>query len=338
MPVRSNLGDRIDHVVIIVKENHTFDNYFGTFPGGEGATLNRAANPPPDDPNHRHETWEKRAADQKHMVQYVEQDIPAYFALARQYTICDHYFSEVAGPSTPNHLMLICADAPIINNPHNHYRPSPQDSYDLHSMPMALERAGMTWANYGGYPFHYIKELAGHRFNHSSDLFVHHAAAGQLPAVSWVYAEGKPSRSEHPKQNVTEGAQWTVDQIQAIVDGKLWDRTVIFVTWDDWGGWSDHVTPPEVEQWESRKAQRPLDAHPEFDGQQFRYGSRVPCMVISPYAKPGHVSKTVRSHISVLKFVQTLQGLRPIHPRLDAADDMLDCFDPKQEALPPPKL
>jgi phospholipase C len=192
-----------------------------------------------------------RIGDQKHTVQYIEQDIPAYFALAREYTLCDRYFSEVAGPSTPNHLMLICADAPIIDNPHHHYRPSPQDSYDLHSMPMALERAGMTWANSGGYPFHYIKELAGHRFNHLSDLFVHHAAAGQLPAVSWVYAEGKPSLSEHPRQNITEGMQWTVNQIQAIVDGGLWNRTEIFVTWDDWGGWSDHVAPPEVEQWDS---------------------------------------------------------------------------------------
>jgi phospholipase C len=249
--------------------------------------------------------------------------------------MCDNYFSEVAGPSTPNHLMLICADAPIINNPHNHYRPSPTDSFDLRSLPLALEKAGLTWANYGGYAFHYIKELAGHRFNHSSDLFVHHAAAGNLPAVAWVYAEGKPSRSEHPTQNVTDGMQWTVDQIQSIVDGGFWERTAVFVTWDDWGGWFDHVEPPNVEQWDSSKAQRAADAFPEFNGQQFRYGSRVPCLVISPYAKRGTVSHTSRSHISLLKFAQTLFGLKSIHPRLENADDMLDCFDPSQAALPP---
>ncbi len=338
MSTKPNLADLIDHIVIIVKENHTFDNYFGTFPGAEGANLQRAANPPPDDPNHRHAAWEQRAGDQKHKVQYVEGDIPAYFALSRQYPLCDHYFSEVAGPSTPNHLMLICADAPIINNPHHHYRPSPKDSYKLHSMPMALERAGMTWANYGGYAFHYIKELAGHRFNHSSELFVHHAAAGQVPAVSWLYAEGKPSLSEHPTQNVTDGMKWTADQIQAIVDGGLWERTVIFVTWDDWGGWSDHVAPDNVEQWNSKKAQNPADAHPEFNGQQFRYGSRVPCLVISPYAKPAQISKTVRSHISLIKFVQEFHGLRTIHARLKTADDMMDCFDPTQNPLPPPRL
>jgi phospholipase C len=180
----AELTNRIDHVVIIVKENHTFDNYFGTFPGANGSRLNPAQNPPPDDPNHRHEAWERRADDVAHKVQYSENDIPAYFSLARQYTLCDNYFSEVAGPSTPNHLMLICADAPVINNPHNQYRPSPKASYDLRSLPLALEHAGSTWANYGGYAFHYIKELAGSRSNHSSDLFVPHAAAGQLPAVA----------------------------------------------------------------------------------------------------------------------------------------------------------
>jgi len=332
----TELTNRIDHVVIIVKENHTFDNYFGTFPGANGVQLEHAQNPPSGDPDHKHETWEQRANETRYRVQYAENDIPGYFALARQYTLCDNYFSEVTGPSTPNHLMLICADAPVINNPHNHYRPSPKDSYNLRSLPLALEKAGLTWANYGGYAFHYIEELKGHRSNHGSDLFVQHAAAGQLPAVAWVYGEGKPSRSEHPPQNITEGMQWTIDQIKAIVAGGLWGRTAVFVTWDDWGGWYDHVEPPNVEQWNSSKAQRPEDAFPEYNGDQFRYGSRVPCLVISPYAKPANISSTVRSHISLVKFVQTLFGTESINPRLGTADDMLDCFDAGQTALPPP--
>ena len=199
-------------------------------------------------------------------------------------------------------------------------------------VPLSFSRAS-------GYAFkQYIKELADSPSNHESDLFAQHAAAGRLPTVSWVYADDKTSRSEHPRQNVTEGMQWTVNQIQPIVDGGLWDRTAIFVTWDDWGGWFDHVVPPNVEQWDSTKAQFPADAFPEFDGQQFRYGSRVPCLVISPYAKPGIISSTLRSHISLVKFVQTLFGLESINPRLDNADDMLDCFNPSQVALPPPRI
>ncbi len=82
-------------------------------------------------------------------MQYGKANIPGYFDLAAKFTLCDNYFSEVAGPSTPNHLMLICADAPIINNPHNHYRPNAASRYQLPSLPAALEKAGLSWGNYG---------------------------------------------------------------------------------------------------------------------------------------------------------------------------------------------
>jgi phospholipase C len=335
----SSLSPLVDHVVIIVKENHTYDNYFGKFPGSEGdSQLAPAQNPPPDDPDHRHEAWMVRDQDQVHRVQYSQADIPTYFALANQFTLCDHYFSEVAGPSTPNHLMLIAADAPIINNPKNMYHPSAGSPYNLHSLPLALEKAGMTWSNYGGYAFHYIAELAGHTGNHTRDLFVQNASSGKLPSVAWVYGDGRPPYSEHPLENVTAGSEFTGELIQAIVDGGLWPRTVVFVTWDDWGGWYDHVVPPNVEQWESRMSQNPSDAHPEFNGQQFRYGSRVPCLVISPYAKSRYVSSKERSHISLVKFCQSLFGIASINPRLNTADDMADCFDPTQQPLGPPNL
>jgi phospholipase C len=232
--------------------------------------------------------------------------------------------------------MLICADAPIINNPAHHYRPSPSDSYNLSSLPRHLEEARLTWGNYGGYAFHYIKELAGHPGNHTPDLFAHHAAAGQLPSVSWVYAEGRPPASEHPTQNITDGMQWTVDQINSIVAGGLWASTAIFITWDDWGGWFDHVPPAVVEKWDSSRAQRPADAFPEFDGQPFRYGSRVPCLVLSPYAKAGHVSHQLNSHVSLLKFCADNFGLKPLNQRDSGSNAMSDCFDFNQRPLGAP--
>ncbi|HKA56823.1 MAG TPA: alkaline phosphatase family protein [Candidatus Binatia bacterium] len=331
------MAGQIKHIVIIVKENHTFDNYFGTFPGADGAILDPAANPPPDDPDHRHQAWMARTDDLTHRVQYSEADIPAYFAYARDFTLCDNYFAEVAGPSTPNHLMLICADAPIINNPAHHYRPRPGDSYTLRSLPSALEHAHLTWGNYGGYAFHYIAELAGHHGNHSRDLFVQHAARGRLPAVSWVYGDGRPDLSEHPRQNVTDGSQWTAEQIDAIVAGGLWEQTAIFITWDDWGGWFDHVLPPVKETWESARAQHPADAHPEFNGDPFRFGSRVPCLVLSPYAKPGYISHQENSHVSLVKFCETIFGLAPLNDRDGAANGMSDCFDFTQQPLPAPQ-
>jgi phospholipase C len=143
-----------------------------------------------------------RSSDQRYHVQYSETDIPTYFALARQYTICDHFFSEVAGPSTPGHLMLIAADSPVINNPP--FSSTPKNLYDLKSFPLALQKAGLTWGNHGGYAFHYIRELAALSQNHGRDLFAHQAAAGQLPSVSWVYGDGNPRTANIPGKTLPQ--------------------------------------------------------------------------------------------------------------------------------------
>jgi len=121
---------------------------------------------------------------------------------------------------------------------------------------------------------------------------------------------------------VSKGSLWTVSQVQAVVDAGLWPEVAIFVTWDDWGGWWDHVTPPEVEKW--------------TDDTQFRYGGRVPCLVLSPYAKKGYVSKVLRSHVSLLKFCENTFGLPSLNARTRASDGMEDCFDFTQKPSPPP--
>ena len=317
----------IKHIVIIFKENHTFDNYFGTFPGTEGdAALAHAPNPPLSDHDHRHQAWLNRNVNPV-KEQYQESDIPAYFAYARQFTLCDHFFSDVAGPSTPNHLMVLAAASPIINNPSKHDPTAQQPPFDLPSLPASLEAAGLSWKHYGGYAFQYIKSLRGHDSAVPSEQFAKDAATGTLPAVSWVYApeisHNPDPLSEHPTGNVTDGMNWTVQQIDAIVQGGLWPETAVFITWDDWGGWFDHVVPPNVESW--------------IDGTQFRYGSRVPCLVLSPYAKPGHISKTLVSFVSLVKFCETTFGLPALNARDAAADGMTDCFDFMQTPLGPPR-
>jgi len=317
------LSSVIQHVVMIVKENHTFDNYFGTFPGASGTRLARSPNPPATDPDHRHAAWLNRSKTAARL-QFVEADIPAYFAYARAFTLADQYFSDVAGPSTPNHLMLLTADSPVIDNP------SGAPLYDLPSLPASLDRAGLAWANYGGYALGMIKELAG-RTALPSSQFVIDAAAGKLPPVSWVFAPH--ALSEHPPDprdrgahpavgDVTAGMQWTVNQVDAVVRGGLWPHTAIFITWDDWGGWYDHVAPPKVETWK--------------DGTQFRYGSRVGCLVLGPYARTGYISKVLHSHVSLVKFCENTFGLPALNKRDAAADGMSDCFDFSRVPAPPP--
>jgi phospholipase C len=303
----------IKTVVIVVKENHGYDNYFGTFPGGNGdATLPQAPNPPTSDPNHTHEAWLKRKTGAVKLG-YKEADIPAYFAYARQFALCDNYFTAVAGPSTPNHLMLIAADSPVIDNP-----PRSQGPYDLPSLPDELDAAGMTWGSYTtGYPFNLIKKLGTRNMKPQSD-FAGDAAAGRLPNVSWIY--GPSGLDEHPVTNVTTGMNWTVGLVDSVAKGPQWAGAAIFITWDDWGGWTDHVDPPQLETWS--------------DGTQFYPGGRVGCLVLSPYAKRGYISHAQHTHVSLVRFCELTFGLRSINARDAASDGMEDCFDFSQ----PPNL
>src|SRR2546427_5838765 len=146
---------KIDRVVIIFKENHTFDNYFGTFPGVNGMNMPRSPNPPPRDPDHRHSAWLARQTNSVRQ-QFVEADIPAYFVYARKFTLCDQYFTDVAGPSTPNHLMVLAADSLFIDNPH------PGDPSRISSsLPLLLDRSNLSWGNYGGHTVDYIGNVCG---------------------------------------------------------------------------------------------------------------------------------------------------------------------------------
>jgi phospholipase C len=321
----------IEHVVIIVKENHTFDNYFGTFPGAAGATEPHAADPETLDPPHDHRAWLHRddpGPGGAHRLQYLKADIPAYWALAQQYTLCDQYFTEIASQSEPNHLVLIAGTTPLIDNSSAHRTYQPQPPYDINSLPSALKAAGHDWRAYSDDKlasyFRNIQALANDPWNVTGSQFDQDVARGFLPAVSWMYAPG--NFSEHPGSstaNVGPGTAWTAARVTAVAKSALWPKMAIFITWDDWGGWYDHIAPPNVMQW---KGGGPAG----YQGSQFRYGSRVPCLVVSPYAKVG-IDSTFHSHISIVKFclrnfaLPSLGGFDALPG--DKSDNMWGCFD-----------
>lgn len=331
----------IQHVVIIVKENHTFDNYFGTFPGVTGdATLPHATDPFPDR-DHTHRAWLHRATGAAR-VQYGQADIPAYWALARQFTLCDHYFTEIATQSEPNHLALITAHSPLLDNwtqARAKIYGYPDPPFDLPSLPATLAAAGLDWRDYresaSDSYFRHITALAQDPANVPVSQFDADVARGYLPAVAWMYAPF--GLSEHPPLHpagpvVGPGAQWTADRVTSVGNSSLWASTVIFITWDDWGGWYDSVDPPTVATWP--------DDGTNYANTPFRYGSRVPCLVVSPYARPGYISTAFHSHVSLVKFCQRIFNL-PSLGGFDAdpaslSDDMWDCFDFSQAPLPPP--
>lgn len=148
--------------------------------------------------------------------------------------------------------------------------------------------------------------------------FVADALNGQLPAVSWLVTSA--DLSEHPGASTCNGENWTVNQLNAIMQGpqSQWNSTVIFLIWDDFGGFYDHVAPPVLDQ--------------------YGLGPRVPLVIISPYARPGYVSHTPYEFASFLKFVEERFGLSPLTSRDANANDMLDSFDFTQTPLSPPIL
>ena len=141
--------------------------------------------------------------------------------------------------------------------------------------------------------------------------FFKDVTAGKLPAVSWVTPTC--ANSDHGQCDTNHGPYWVASLVNAIGNSKYWDSTAIFVMWDDYGGWYDHVPPPMV----------------DYDG----LGIRVPLIVISPYAKKGYVSHVQYEHGSILKFIEDLFGLS----RLSVSDKRAnspagDCFDFSQPA------
>jgi phospholipase C len=326
------MAQPIEHVVIIFKENHTFDNYFGAFPGAKGVALPRAPDPIAD-PLHDHAAWLAAVAgDGGVRAQYTSEDIPAYWAYAENYTLCDNYFTDVASQSEPNHLHVVAAASPVIDNSsqsRRRYQPLPP--YDIPSLPAALQAAGRTWRNYANANTSYVKHIASlqhSHFNVSADHFDKDVAAGALPSVSWLFPPD--GLSEHPGDSsrthapvIAPGMRWTVDRVEAVAKSSLWAKTAIFLTWDDWGGWYDHVQPPLSSRWTAGGPRG-------YQNSQFRFGPRVPCLVISPYAKRG-VNHTLYSHASLVKFSLRLFGIEPWDtPALakdDPSGDMWDCFD-----------
>jgi len=145
-------------------------------------------------------------------------------------------------------------------------------------------------------------------------------ANNNLPAVSWVIPSGQAS--DHPVSNNGTGPSWVASIVNAIGNSSYWANTAIIITWDDWGGWYDHVPPPQVRvdcsEW----------------GCGYVYGFRVPLIVISPYAKPGYISHVNHDFGSILKFVEETYGLASLGYADALADDLSDCFNFNQNPLP----
>ena len=263
----------------------------------------------------------------KYTLSYYDwHEIPNYWDYARHFTLCDNFFSSLAGPSEPNHLYTVAAQSGgMVNNP----PPSVNDQFDVYTFPTMVEllqKSHVSWKYYDedSHPqrHHLWNPLPGFTKIHDNPEIMSHLVQlktfysdlqdGSLPSVSWIVPTF--GDSEHPTADSARG-MWHVTQlIDAVMRSPYWKDTAIILTWDDFGGFYDNVPPPAVDK--------------------YGYGPRVPALIISPYAKPNFISHTQFDFTSPLKLIEEKFGLPPLTDRDKLANDMLDCFDFSQKPNP----
>jgi len=438
-PVSSGSLQSIEHIVLFMQENRSFDHYFGTLAGVEGFG-NDPDNPPTvfkqrgwsptvqgatdwndpnlytlpfrldttmgphlsgecvNDPDHSwiglHKAWrngnndfwlpmslETRSSGNAPAVMgyYTREDIPIHHMLADKFTLCDHYFASVMGPTVPNRLYWLSAS---IDPEGNFGGPEvetplvwPNFKFSWRIMPEVLQQAGVSWKVYNSRQFGPINRVLFDgmvsSFKQARDPrsylwqrgifpryplnFAADVAANNLPQVSWVVPP--LIECEHPALPVALGAVGIVNLLRILLSNpKVWEKTAVIISYDENGGFFDHVTPPTappgtVGEFIPPSIVNNVSGSGGITG-PIGLGNRVPCLVISPYSRGGRVVSDVFDHTSQLRLIETrfLQGTGLQVPNLpagcwrrDITGDMttafdFSAFDPSRPALGTPIL
>ncbi|MCD0483137.1 phospholipase [Streptacidiphilus sp. ASG 303] len=365
-PLPGSLRD-VEHVVLLMQENRSFDHYFGTLAGvrgfGDPAALVLSSGrdvfhqPDPGSPDgfllpfhldtHRtsaqaipstghawevqHESWNygrmdrwvraHRRADGDNgpftMGYYTRDDIPFHYALAESFTVCDHYFSSVMGPTWPNRLYWMTGTidpggtlgGPVIANK----APEP---YRWTTYAERLQAAGVSWRVYqqeDNYGCNLLTRFASFRRSRPGDplyerglaalpagSFEEDALNDRLPAVSWIIPTSY--QCEHPDYLPAAGADYIASKIEAIAaNPEVWAKTAFVLSYDENDGLFDHVPPP---------VPRPDTPDEVVGGLPIGAGFRVPCVVVSPWTVGGWVASEPFDHTSQLRFLERVTGVR----------------------------
>jgi phospholipase C len=330
--------DSIHHVIIACQENHTFDTYFGYYPragkfgipvnysqpDGKGGTVKPHHFPSPTSEDIDH-SWPSIQGEWNHgsmdgfvttdgpttLGYYDRFDLAYYYALADSFTLCGNYFCSVLGPTIPNRLALVAGTAGG-----NTTDDQEVGSLEYPTIVDLLDDSHVSWKCYnlgqgtGSTPSlsHYNALNFFKKWNNDPRLqfkekdYNKDLLTGSLPQVSFLITES--GISEHPPDNILKGQQQMAKVIQALIDSNVWKSSVLFLVYDEGGGFFDHVAPPQVDA--------------------YGLGFRVPMLTISPYAKRGYVSGQLYEHSSILKFIERRFGL----PSLASVNHQFDTSTP----------
>ena len=258
------------------------------------------------------------------MGYYEEADIPLTYFLARNFAVADHYHCSVLGPTWPNRMYLYGASS--FGRTSNTF---PQDVTD--TIFDHLTTRGVTWKVYKsttpGFAI-FLDHFLKYRETNVFDLedYYADAAAGTLPQVAFVDPgigrEGYQQTDEHPPAVMQVGQKWIGEVVDALTKSPQWKRSALFITYDEHGGFYDHVVPPKACPPDDRVD---ATAQPAVGFDQL--GIRVPLLVVSPYAKKGFVSHTVYDHTSITRFLEARFTLPALSARDANAAIPLDMFD-----------
>ena len=365
-------GSPIQHVVVIMQENRSFDNLFNGFPGADSVQVGLSLGTPvtlvpisltdPRDLDHSHPGWWQdldngmmdgfaRSSMNPPTFAYAyvpRSEIQQYWTMARQYVLGDRMFQSNTGPSFAAHLYMIAGQSALATeDPDSNFwgcdapagttvpvlGPDGTDNYpgvfpcwEFGTAADLLDAKGISWRYYAsasadptivGSAYEAIRQVRdGPDWNadviYPQTRFLTDVANGHLAQVTWVTPDF--THSDHPGSGSAEGPDWVAAVVNAVGTSKFWNSTAIFITWDDWGGWYDHVLPPTVD------AMGP--------------GFRVPVLVVSPYAKQAYISHHEHEASGFITFIEHNWGLGNLGARDATADDFADCFDYSQAPRP----
>jgi phospholipase C len=364
----------VEHIVIYMQENHSYDNIFGMLGRGDGFTIRdgKPVNSNPDAAGKSvpvfhatstcdhvdgaSQSWRSTAVSVNGgkmdgfikasgsglavgSMQYWDgTDLPYYYALAKQFVLCDRWFGSAPCQTFPNRLFLQAGTSNgVISTDVN--KALAAGSPPNGSIWERFNAHGISWANYGVdlldmmlFPKFYEANRAHGR---TPEQFLADAKAGTLPQVCMI-SPGHRRYTEESPSDLQLGEAYSASVINAVLHGPKWRNTVLFFTYDEHGGYYDHVAPPAaIPPDDVAPRLEPGDPPGAFD----RLGPRVPAVVVSPFVKRDYVSSVVHDHTSILKFIETRFNLGALTFRDANADNLFDCFDFKNPGFPePPEL
>lgn len=343
----------IDHIVVLCMENRSFDHFLGWVPGAEGRQsgityLDDNGAPHTthqlydwqgcgfNDPDHsydggrvqlnggRCDGFRKGRNDDYALGYYTREQLPTTAALVDNFTIFDGWFCSIMAPTYPNRFYTHAAATDRIENTMN-----------ISKLPTIWDRlaaAGIA-ANYYFSDLPFLGLWAEKYFSISRpiELFFAQAAAGTLPAYSYLdpFFLGEDqggSNDDHPHADIRRGQALIANVVRAVTSSPLWARTVLIVTYDEWGGFFDHVAPPLL----------PDAFTPTATEEHNLAGFRVPTYLVSPLSPRGQVAKGQFDHSSIIKLLTWRFGLQSLTPRDAAAANPASVLDfTKPNLLPP---